>query len=237
LLTSLLTSFSPTAVLDVNFKGVGSVSPGQNLTIAQVKTEPVLTVTPANSSVTLGNLFTLAMVDADIVGTDDTKPITRHWLVNGVTLDNSTSPDNVTFTSAKTITNYAGPFPAAGSGSHRYVILLYTQPSTFTAPANLSSTTPVGVFDFPNYVKSTGLEGPVAGMYIQVENGVATSTVSSTAAVVSSTLGPAAAASGGASGSGSGSAGSSSPSPTGGSQKLTVSFGFGVMTLIAFLAL
>jgi len=183
LVPSLLATFDPVALLNVTFNGVGAISPGQNLTVDQVKPAPTLQVTPANSSVQLSDKYTLAMVDADIVGYNESSQ-TRHWLVNDVTINNGT-PD---LKSGKVITDYGGPFPAAGSGAHRYVILLYTQPSSFTPPSNLSSTTPVGAFNFASYVQSTGLQGPVAGMYMQVEQGVASMTVSSTAAVVTSTL-------------------------------------------------
>ena len=54
--------------------------------ISEVKPLPALSVTPANSSVSLSGNYTLAMVDADIVGTDESKGQTRHWLVNDVTV-------------------------------------------------------------------------------------------------------------------------------------------------------
>jgi len=183
---SLLAQFDPTALLTVSFAD-GDLTPGQNLSQTEVQNAPTITVTTAGSSGQLGPRFTLAMVDADVVGTDESQGQTRHWLVNNVTLSSS-SPAALDFSSAKNITNYAGPAPPSGSGPHRYVILLYTQPDSFTPPANLSTTTGVGKFNFPQYVQSTGLTGPVAGFYIQVEQGVATVSLSSTSAVVTSTL-------------------------------------------------
>jgi len=211
---SLLAQFDPVALLDVSF-GKGSLTPGQNLSVADVQPTPKLSLVPANSSVTLGPKLTLAMVDADVVGTDESQGQTRHWLVNSVTVGQGSTLD---FSTAKNITNYAAPLPATGSGPHRYVMLLYTQPDSFTPPANLSSTTGVGKFNFPAYVKSTGLQGPVAGFYIQVEVGVATVSLSSTSAVITSTLAAAAP--------GSSSAASQAPSPSakGDSQKATASF-------------
>jgi hypothetical protein len=59
------------------------------------------------------------MVDANPVGSDEsTTAQTRHWLVNSVTLEGS-APYTVNYTGSTAITNYAGPGPAAGSGSHR----------------------------------------------------------------------------------------------------------------------
>ncbi|KZT42102.1 PEBP-like protein, partial [Sistotremastrum suecicum HHB10207 ss-3] len=181
---ALLASFNPGALLTVSFAGVGDITPGQNLTIDQVKPTPQIVVTPANGSVSLGSVFTLAMVDAGPVGFDESQGQTRHWLANNVTLDSSLS-----FTSAVNITDYASPFPAAGSGSHRYVILLYSQPASFTPPANLSTPgVPVSAYDFNSYVQTTGLGPLVAGNYIQVEQGVSTISVSATSAVETSTL-------------------------------------------------
>lgn len=107
---SLLTTFDPSALLTVSFDGVGDISPGQPLTqdrpsifirffliflanhlSSEVQPTPSLTVTPANSSVTLptGN-YTVVMVDAGPVGTDESQGQTRHWLANGITLSGKT---------------------------------------------------------------------------------------------------------------------------------------------------
>ena len=57
--------------------------------LTEVSSQPTVTIQTANSSVTLGSNFTIAMVDADVVGTDETNGQTRHWLVNGVGLKGS----------------------------------------------------------------------------------------------------------------------------------------------------
>lgn len=88
---------------------------------------------------TLSGTYTIAMVDADIVGTDLAEGENRHWLVNGATISsmslsyslrpsieciNLLNKDSVvTTTSGTAITAYAGPGPAAGSGPHRHVLL------------------------------------------------------------------------------------------------------------------
>lgn len=217
LVPSLLSTFVPEAEMVLDFTGVGSITPGQALSKTQVAPVPSVLITPANSSVKLEGSFTLAMIDADIVGTDETQGQTRHWLVNGVTLSGS-SPLNASTESATTVTNYAGPGPAAGSGAHRYVVLLYTQPSTFSAPDGLKDPgAPVEKFVFSDYVKNSGLGPLVAATYFTVEEGTATVTVSSTAAVVSSTLASVSSTAGTSSGSGSAS-GSATPTPTGSNQ-------------------
>jgi hypothetical protein len=212
---------------------------------SEVKPAPVLSVTPANSSVQLTGNYTVMMVDADFVGAS-VDQITRHWLVNYVTVS-GTAVSNAT---ANEPTPYAGPFPAENSGKHRYVILMYEQPATFANPAEFVGG--VTKINLQEYVKvctpmlvcvvvcqtlligfsfqTSGLGNLVAGTYIQVEQGSASFSVAATSAVVTSTL-PAAKTTA-ASGSGSGSktaggpsnsvTGSGSPAPTGGASSMTI---------------
>jgi hypothetical protein len=111
------------------------------------------------------------MVDPGPLGALSTPGPTRHWLVNGVTVDNGavTIPANAT-----TITTYGGmflsfrnyhfsrqfvaPLPASTDAPHRYAILLWLQPSTFTAPAALSTPgQPITQFDLSTYVSVSSL--------------------------------------------------------------------------------
>jgi len=186
---SLLQTFDPSAAMNVSFAGVGAITAGQPLSETQVKSMPTVAITPANSSVHLGNNFTLVMVDAGPVGTDESAGQTRHWLTYGVTLTGSSAPQNVSVSTGTAITEYAGPAPDSGSGAHRYTILLYNQPSTFSPPANMTKPNiGVGVFNLDDFVTSSGLGSIVAGMYFTVEVGTATFTPSATSGVITSTI-------------------------------------------------
>jgi len=188
----LLPTFDPSCVMNVTFPSVGTISPGQNLTQDQVASAPLITVVAVNSTVDLQGNFTLVMADADIVGTNESNGQTRHWLVNGVVLTGSNPPLNVSTDNGVAVTEYAGPAPASGSGPHRYVILLLSQPSNFSPPANLSSANVgVSVFELTDYISTSNLGPIVAGMYFDVEVGTATVTPSPTSPVISSTLKPA----------------------------------------------
>lgn len=200
-----LDDFEPIATLDLNFEGVGAVTPGQRLSAAESRPQPTVTVTPANSSVTLEGLYTIAMFDINTVGEELPNGPTRHWLLNGVTLEDNT----VSNATATAITAYAGPGPAAGSGAHRYIVALFQQPADFAAPEGFQQPTGVEAMDFKAYIDNANLGPLVAANYIIVEEGTASASAVSTAPVVSSTL-----AAAGASGSSSGS-GSGSPRPTG----------------------
>ena len=196
LVPSLLPSFDPSAVMTVTFPGVGPISPGQSLSIPQVATAPVVTITPANGSVPTGGNFTLVMVDANITGTNESGGQVRHWLVNYATLQTESASLNVSTDRGVAVTEYVGPQPPSGSGSHRYVILLLPQPASFSPPANLTSPNVGLSVDFPltNYISTSHLGQPIAGMYFDVELGTPNVTVPATSAVVSSTLVPAATA-------------------------------------------
>jgi hypothetical protein len=180
----LLSSFDPSALLAVNFAGVGDITPGQLLTKDQSAPTPTITVTAANASVQLNGTYTITMVDADFVGADLSKGVNRHWLINGVAITDG----KISNASATAITTYAGPAPPAGSGPHRYTIILYEQPSTFSAPDGFQNPIGVTLFDLSSYIKDSGLGPLVAATYFRVEEGTATGTIPATSAVVTSTL-------------------------------------------------
>ncbi|KAK7043719.1 hypothetical protein VNI00_008331 [Paramarasmius palmivorus] len=219
----LLASFNPSAYMTLNYEGVGDLTPGQAISQPQSGPQPTITVQAANSSVSLDGNYTLICADADVVGTKESE-VNRHWLVNGVTIKDN-KVDNATATA---ITAYAGPGPAEGSGPHRYVFLLYTQPSDFTAPEGF--TEPIGVtrFNLDQYAENGKLGAIVAGNYITVEVGTSTVSVESTSAVETSTLPVPSSGSGSPTGSGSG----SSPSQTtAGNGAATLSVGAGSVIL------
>ncbi|WVQ81025.1 hypothetical protein IAT38_003132 [Cryptococcus sp. DSM 104549] len=187
----LLETFSPEALLSVAFSDE-EITPGANLTQDSVGSSPTLSVSPSsNATFEEGTLYTIIMVDADVVGTDEsTTQQTRHWLVNSASLaTGSDAPYAVNWTGSTSITDYAGPGPDAGSGSHRYVIAVYEQPSDFAAPSDLSAAgTALGKMSLSSYVTDSKLGNLITANYFQVENGVATATPSSTTAVDSTTL-------------------------------------------------
>ncbi|KAG6869010.1 hypothetical protein C0993_005668 [Termitomyces sp. T159_Od127] len=217
----LFTSFNPS---------LGDTTPGQLLTKEQTAPAPTVTVTAANSSVQLNGKYTITMVDADVVGSDLSKGVNHHWLVNGVEITDG----KVSNTSATSIVSYAGPGPAAGSGPHRYVIILYAQPDTFKPPADLAQPTGVSLFDLDAYVKNSGLGGLVAANYITVEEGTATISIPATSSVISPTL-AAAPISSSAAGAASGTSTTDAASPTksnGASSAISISFGLSFASLL-----
>lgn len=90
-------------------------------------------------------------------------------------------------------------------------MMIFAQPTSFTAPATPAAGSSVTMIDFPNYLSSAGLTSPLAATYFTVEVGTASVTFSSTTAVNPATLAVPTSTSGGSaaapSGSGSGAAG------------------------------
>jgi len=226
-ITDYLADFEPSALLTLTYEGAGELTPGQELSAAEAGPQPIVTVTPEGDDV-LNGTYTIAMIDVDFVGADLSAGVTRHWLVNGVTV----GEDGVVNVAAgNAITPYGGPGPADGSGAHRYVVVLYEQPADFAAPEPFAAPVPIAAMDWNGYVEASNLGDLVAANYIQVEEGTFTGTAVATSAVVAATGGAGASGSAGSSpsgaaGSGSGTgSGSGAPRPTGapasGAGKLT----------------
>ena len=174
LVPDLLPSFNPSALMTVTFPGVGPISPGQNLSMQQTAPAPNVTITPANSSVPTTVNYTLMMVDARAVGTNESNGQILHWLANSATLKkgSSSSPSlNVSTDGGLVVTNYVSPQPPAGTGLHRYVIMLFSQPASFSPVGNLS-TPNVDIdlyFHLTDYLSSGKLGLPIASMFFEVE--------------------------------------------------------------------
>jgi len=180
----VIPTFAPIGILDVSFIVNGStvgLTDGEAIPKANVQTEPTVNFVGISSSTTK---YTLLQIDGNYVGSTNPQGLNLHWLQNDVAIDLSGGTSN---TSAATIP-YAGPAPAAGSGPHRYTILLYQQPSDFTAPSSPAPNSGVHEINLATYVTAAGLTGPLAGIYYTVEVGTATVTVESTTAVNPSTL-------------------------------------------------
>lgn len=158
----LLESFDPLATLSLNFDGE-DVPAGTLLTVEESGPQPVITLTPANSTVDLGDVFTLALVDPGAIG-GVTGQQTRHWLVNGVTIGDDGAL--VIPPSEEAITPYGGPYPPDTDSAHRYVFLLYQQPESFAPEGDLANPgQPIDQFNVHEYAGGSGLGAIVAGSY------------------------------------------------------------------------
>lgn len=122
----LLPAFEPVAALGLQF-GDRSVPAGTQLTVEggildlssfnhthlmyltldlEAQTQPEITVIPANSTVQLGDAFTLALLDPGPLGGDFSLGPTRHWLVNDVKIGTDSKLDLPPV--AQAVTPYGG---------------------------------------------------------------------------------------------------------------------------------
>jgi hypothetical protein len=211
-------TFNPSALLNVNYaSSVGVISVGQVVPKDDTAERPLLT---ANG--TLSGSYTVMIIDADYVGAPtDTAGLNVHWLQNDLT-----ASENGTLTTASPArVAYAGPGPASGSGPHRYTVLLYSQGSSFAAPATPAAGSSVQRIHLADYVKAAGFSDPVAASYFTVEVGTSTVTVESTSAVNTATLSVASSSSAAASGSASASASASGSASATGSRTSSAATG------------
>ncbi|KAG6376044.1 phosphatidylethanolamine-binding protein [Boletus reticuloceps] len=179
LVPAVLSKFTPSALLAVSFKGLGKIAIGQPVSREQALYEPNLSLTAANSSVTLQGRYTIVMADAGPPGADQSHGQRRHWLVNGATIPAPTNV-NVSMVGATAVTRYIPPNPPVGDGPHRYAILVFAQPVDFLPPADLLwENTGGGIFAVEDYVRAS---------YFTCQRGPATVTLPLTSAVVSATL-------------------------------------------------
>lgn len=110
------------------------------------------------------------MVDLDAPGgaADNSYSPLLHWLTpvdSGIT----SLPDNETITDA--FAPYVGPAPPVGTGPHRYVVLLFANPSsTFKVPPSFQDLNPANisertVFNIQKFAKEGGFQLEAANWF------------------------------------------------------------------------
>lgn len=111
--------------------------------------------------------FTAMIVDPGAYGqTMGGSNVTRHYLANDLRLSNGKLTN-----STPAITSYAEPGPAAGTGAHRYMALVFAQESGFEAPDGFTTQMGVSTMELADYVDDADNLGHIVAMtYIMVEN-------------------------------------------------------------------
>ena len=105
------------------------------------------------------------MIDLDVLR-DNQRKTNLHWLAPNVDISKAVA----TVPTEGSIVPYRPPNPKAGDIPHRYVFLLYTQPTTFKHPLQFANVSENRIgFDMPAYAAAAGLGVPVAANFIQVQ--------------------------------------------------------------------
>ncbi|KAI0675780.1 phosphatidylethanolamine-binding protein [Trametes maxima] len=201
----VLASFNPTGLLDVVFSDnttgapVNLTSPGTHLTKQQTARRPQVFLTTNQTSFT-EQTFVLAMIDPDAPTPQNTSfGQVRHFLAGGLQANGSLAEGAALVNNTLALSDFIGPGPPAGSDPHRYVLLLFVQPSGFSVAASalVNASTPILNFNISRFAAETGLEGPIAGTYFLTgPDGNATSGTSTASASAGSATNPGAAAQG-----------------------------------------
>ncbi|KAF2433911.1 PEBP-like protein [Tothia fuscella] len=154
--------------------GNNSISPaGERFPRAELASPPRISTSLFS---TTGKAI-VVLIDIDVPRNNTRVPL-LHWLVPDVTGVVSGNITTLTIPTTGPGAPYAQPNPPQGDSPHRYIFLLFSQPSNFTWPAafaniNPPQTTPnntrVG-FNITQFISAARLSAPLAANYITVQN-------------------------------------------------------------------
>lgn len=150
-------SAEPKAKLQVIYHNNCILEAGNVLTVAQVKSMPVVEWPMEDNQ-----LYTLVMVDPD--APKSSKPTARewnHWLV--INIPGNNIPEG------QTLVSYMGASPPKGSGTHRYVLLVYKQLSGKIKLVERIDPNKRAKFSIKNFATKYKLDNPIAGNFFMVE--------------------------------------------------------------------
>lgn len=170
----VLSSFNPTSFLYLTF--TGNLSDGTSAKVVLPGTSFVRndTLVPPELSVqgVKGGPYVVAIVDPDAPSrASPTSAQIRHLLAANITVSNTHSkyvPRSYLLKNSTAATNdYRPPTPPVGSGPHRYVALLYSQPKNFDI--SFLNVSDIRLFNISSFAARTGLGEPLAGTFLTVE--------------------------------------------------------------------
>lgn len=137
------------------------VTNGNELTPTQVKDIPTHILWPTEE----GALYALCMTDPDAPSRVNPKYREwHHWLVGNIRGNDVSG--------GKTLSHYVGSGPPKGTGLHRYVFLVFKQPSELNFDEKILSNRSGegrGNFSIRNFAKKYNLGNPIAGNFYQAQ--------------------------------------------------------------------
>ncbi|CAE6439401.1 unnamed protein product [Rhizoctonia solani] len=175
----VLPSFNPTSFIYLTY--TGNLSDGTSSKVVLPGTDLVRndTLVPPEISVQglKGGPYVVAIVDPDAPSrASPTSAQIRHLLAANFTVSNTRSEyvhqSYVLKNSTAAVNDYRPPTPPVGSGPHRYVALLYSQPKNFDV--SFLNVSDIRLFNISSFAARTGLGEPLAGTFLTVEQKNAT---------------------------------------------------------------
>ncbi|KAG0321475.1 hypothetical protein BGZ99_003908 [Dissophora globulifera] len=128
IIPDVIDSFQPKTMLMVSYgdaaDGHQDVTLGNKLSVKETQHAPRVSFEPENAE----SKYTLVMTDPDAPSRQNpTMREYRHWVVTNIPSGSAMEPASLS--KGTELTEYMGPAPPAGSGLHRYIFLLYKQPT------------------------------------------------------------------------------------------------------------
>ncbi|KAG6872122.1 hypothetical protein C0995_012776 [Termitomyces sp. Mi166 len=168
--TDLFINFNPKALLEVTFPQ----PTGEPITLhAGIQLPRNATAGPPTFSA-IGDIgmgpFVIATVDPDApTPQDPTNAQIRHFLgPNYFTESSPARGAEALVNRTAAISEFRQPTPPAGSDPHRYIFLLFNQPTEFNGQTLVTPTTPTNLFNISAFAAATGLGDPIAGTFMLV---------------------------------------------------------------------
>jgi len=174
--------FNPIALISVEFPQVDgsfvSIDLGTEISPSVAQTEPVLAIEIARAvAPPTGTEFVAFMVDPDAPSpADPTSAQIRHFFQSDLTIDSQGRPSSAfpqgfrqLDPTVAAFTPFKGPAPTAGSGFHRYTILVFEQPAGFDTSFVLNETD-ISNFDLASFAAATKLGAPIGGNFFLAES-------------------------------------------------------------------
>ncbi|KAG8684078.1 hypothetical protein FRC11_012650 [Ceratobasidium sp. 423] len=163
----VLSSFDPTSFIYLTYIGNLSdgssskvVLPGTSFARNDTLVRPEISVQGVN-----GGPYVVAIVDPDAPSrTSPTFSQIRHLLAANFTVSNTRSEY---VPQSYVLKNSTAATPPVGSGPHRYVALLYSQPRNFDV--SFLNVSDIRLFNISSFAARTGLGEPLAGTFLTVE--------------------------------------------------------------------
>ncbi|CAE6403702.1 hypothetical protein ACGC1H_005356 [Rhizoctonia solani] len=169
----VLPSFNPTSFIYLTY--TGNLSDGSRSKVVLPGTSFVRndTLVPPEISVqgVKGGPYVVAIVDPDAPSrASPTLAQIRHLLAANFTVSSPSKyvrQSYVLKNSTAAFSEYRAPTPPVGSGPHRYVALLYSQPKNFDVSSLNASD--IRLFNISAFAAHAGLGEPLAGTFLTVE--------------------------------------------------------------------
>jgi phosphatidylethanolamine-binding protein (PEBP) family uncharacterized protein len=159
------TGFNKSSVtLTMSFDGQ-EVTTGDLIPLTETTTAPTFSLGPGSTN-SITTTYLIVGIDIDAPSrASPTLAQVLHFMNTDFTMATG-SDKTLASTNAVATEPYLAPAPPPGSGPHRYIFLMFEQPSGFT-PKDLPITR-TG-FDLESWRKENGLSAAVAGTYFETE--------------------------------------------------------------------